>query len=330
MARYSIRTVSLFPPHFKCATTQMRLRASLHSAFSALMCFLREGCESHQNPRNFVDSFTGRGMLSILRVGGRWTLKRGAVKCTTLHLWAANLKPFIVAHSCMILTACCKCLSMVVLQGGATETECQVFNKECSEDVPGNTRRQLVDRQPKTYNSQYNIHHQLGHPLLCRIHQRVWRRFWLWWYCTTRLFYRSSPGRRKDQLPVVSVQRHPRHISRDSLGGPWYCDASWSHIGFCLVCQIFQDTRWIGCWSCALGLCTGNWSVWLVCNFLGHCGPCLVWGWGSQWLLSTDAGSLLWSRYYSGYLWGFSMCPLGDVSVDFCGSHQVQGHGVGP
>ena len=37
----------------------------------------------------------------------------GAVKCMTLHLWAANLKPFLVAHSCMAFTACCRCLSMV-------------------------------------------------------------------------------------------------------------------------------------------------------------------------------------------------------------------------
>ena len=36
-----------------------------------------------------------------------------AVKCTTLHLWAANLKPFLVAHSCMAFTACCRCLFMI-------------------------------------------------------------------------------------------------------------------------------------------------------------------------------------------------------------------------
>ena len=113
MALYSIRRVSLSLPHFKCATTQMRLRSSLHSVFSALMCFLKERCESHQSPTNFVDSSTGRGVLPILIFGGRWTLVRGAVKCTTLHLWAANLKPFPVTHSCMALTACCKCLSMV-------------------------------------------------------------------------------------------------------------------------------------------------------------------------------------------------------------------------
>ena len=37
----------------------------------------------------------------------------GAVKCANLHLWAANLKPSLVAHSGMALTACCKYLSMV-------------------------------------------------------------------------------------------------------------------------------------------------------------------------------------------------------------------------
>ena len=42
-----------------------------------------------------------------------WILTRGAVKCMTLHFWAANLKPFLVAHSCMEFIACCKCLSMV-------------------------------------------------------------------------------------------------------------------------------------------------------------------------------------------------------------------------
>ena len=195
----------------------------------------------------------------------------------------------------------------------------------------------------------------MGHLLLGRIHQRVWCRFWLefggredtllqrqaiglwglscaglWWYHTARLFHKPSPGRRRDQPPVVSVQRHLGHISRDSLGGPQCCNASWSHTGFCQVYQTFQGTRWIGCWSCALGPCTGSWSARLVCNYLGQHGPCWVWGWGSQWLLSTGSGSLLWFRCYSGYLWGFSTCPQGDVSIDCCGSHQVQGHGVWP
>ena len=113
MARYSIKSVSLFAPHFKWATTRIRFRASLHCVFSTLMCFLKERRESHHSPRNFVDSSTGRNVFPILIVGGLWTLDRGAVICMTLHFWAANLKPFLVAHSCIALTACCKCLSMV-------------------------------------------------------------------------------------------------------------------------------------------------------------------------------------------------------------------------
>ena len=65
MVRYSISRVSLSPPHFKCATTWMRLRASLHWVFSALMCSLKERCESHHSPRNFVDSSTGRSVSLI-------------------------------------------------------------------------------------------------------------------------------------------------------------------------------------------------------------------------------------------------------------------------
>ena len=91
----------------------MRLRASLHCVFSTLMCFLNERCESHHSPRNFVDSSTGRSVFPILTMGGLSARDRGAVKCMTLHLWAANLKPFLVAHSCMAFTACCRCLSMV-------------------------------------------------------------------------------------------------------------------------------------------------------------------------------------------------------------------------
>ena len=113
MARYSIKSVSLSPPHFKWAATRMRLRASLHCVFSTLMCFLNESCESHHSPRNFVDSSTGRSVFPILTMGGLWARESGAVKCMTLHLWAANLKPFLVAHTPMAFTACYRCLFMV-------------------------------------------------------------------------------------------------------------------------------------------------------------------------------------------------------------------------
>ena len=105
--------MSLFPPDFRWETTRMRLRASLHGVFSTLMCFLNERCESHHSPRNFVDSSTGRSVFPILTMGGFWARDWGAVKCTTLHLWSANLKPFLVAQSCMEFAACWRCLSMV-------------------------------------------------------------------------------------------------------------------------------------------------------------------------------------------------------------------------
>ena len=113
MVRYSISSVSLSPPHFKCATTRMILRASLHWDFGALMGSLKERSESHHSPRNFADSSTGRSVSLILTVRGLWALYRGAVKCSTLHLWAANLNLFLVAHPSMAFTACCRCLSMV-------------------------------------------------------------------------------------------------------------------------------------------------------------------------------------------------------------------------
>ena len=136
-----------------CATTRMRLRASLHWVFSTLMCYLKERCKSHPSPRNFVDSSTGRSVSPIVIVGGLVALYQGAVKCTTLHLWAANLKPFLVAHSCMEFTNWCRCLSMVSRER-PQKTDSQVIDKECSEDVHGNMRGQLINLYSKACNSQ--------------------------------------------------------------------------------------------------------------------------------------------------------------------------------
>ena len=108
----------LSPPHFKWMTTQVGLPASLHCLFSTLMCFMNEGCEgceSHHSPRNSVDCSTARCVFPILTVWGLVARDRVAVKCTTSHLWAANLKPFLVARSCMAFTANCKYLCPVTL-----------------------------------------------------------------------------------------------------------------------------------------------------------------------------------------------------------------------
>ena len=98
------------------------------TVFSTLVCFLNERCESQHSPRNFVDSSNGRSVFPVLTMGDFWARDRGAVKCMTLHLWATNLKPFLVVHSCMAFTACCKCIYGV--QRASSKTDCQVIDKE--------------------------------------------------------------------------------------------------------------------------------------------------------------------------------------------------------
>ena len=95
MVRYSISSVSLSPPNFECATTRMRLRASLPWDFSALMCSLKERCESHHSPRNFADSSTG-WMLQwswLLEVSGLcvWVQWNVQLNIYGLQTWTHSL-----------------------------------------------------------------------------------------------------------------------------------------------------------------------------------------------------------------------------------------------
>ena len=48
-------------------------------------------------------------------------------------------------------------MSLYGVQGASTETDRQVINKECSEDVFGNTRGQLINLQSKTCHNQDTI-----------------------------------------------------------------------------------------------------------------------------------------------------------------------------
>ena len=255
------------PPHFKWATTQIRFIASLHCVFSTLICFLKERRESHHSPRNFVDSSTGRNVFPILIAGGLWTLDRGGVKCMTLHFWAANLKPFLVAHSCIALTACCKCLWC---RGSAHENRLRGHPRTVLWRCPSQYMRAAHWSSDRSMSQQG--HHQLEHLPLGRIHQRVWSQFWLWfcgpldiltqkqavclwgqscegleWCLIARLFHRPFPSQRRGQLPAASVQRYPGDIFQDSPGGQSCYDVFWSHTGICLVSCIFQGTRWSGC-----------------------------------------------------------------------------------
>ena len=45
-------------------------------------------------------------------------------------------------------------MSLYSVQGAPAEADRQVVNKKCSEDVPGNTRGQLINLQSKTCHSQ--------------------------------------------------------------------------------------------------------------------------------------------------------------------------------
>ena len=49
-------------------------------------------------------------LCKICKITSDWP---AAIFLSRAILWAANLKPILVAHSCMAFTACCRCISMV-------------------------------------------------------------------------------------------------------------------------------------------------------------------------------------------------------------------------
>ena len=175
-------------------------------------------------------------------------------------------------------------MSLYGVQRASLKTDRQVITKECFENVLGNTRGQLINLQSKTCHSQDTA---------------SWNTF-LWvesvreccpnsdsdspvpdifWHKNRQSASEANPVKISDDtiLPGCLIcflqvkeetncllpfgQMRPRDISQDSPGGQWYYDASWSHIGFCLISQIFQDTRWNEYWSCVLGPCISSWSV---------------------------------------------------------------------
>ena len=112
MERYSTRSVSLPPPHFKCASTR-RLRASLHPVFSALMCFFRRGA----NP------VTAQGVLLFPQRAGvcHWSWLWGVYGLCVWVQWNVQLYIYglqtwphsLLPNPSMAFTAFCRCLSMV-------------------------------------------------------------------------------------------------------------------------------------------------------------------------------------------------------------------------
>ena len=240
MTRYSIKSVSLCPPHFKWATIWMRLRASLHCVFTTLMCFLNEGCESHHRPKNLVDSSTGRSVLPILTMAGLWTRDRGAVKCATLHLWAANLKSFLVAHSCMALTACCRCLSMVSRerprkQIARSSTKNALKTWICWSLKFSDTKTGSLPLRPILWKSRMMP------------------------YCQV-VYYAFSKSMKRPTACCLCAKASMRYLSRLTR---WSMVLQCFLKPHCLLSSIpnFQDTRWSEYWSCVLWPCICSWSV---------------------------------------------------------------------
>ena len=146
------------------------------------------------------------------------------------------------------------------VQGASTETDRQVINKECSEDVFGNTRGQLINLQSKTCHSQdaaswdtflwVEFIRECGPdsdsnsaiPAIFRHENRqsasepnpVQVTY------NARLSHKPFQDQRRDQLPVVSVQRNLWRTFRDSSGGPLCCDAfrnqTGGHYWWCIGC----------------------------------------------------------------------------------------------
>ena len=125
----------------------MRLRASLHWVFSTLMCFLKERCESHHSPRNFVDSSTGRSVSPIVIVGGLVALCRvwwnAQLYIYGMRTWNHSLLPTPVWHLQTVV-------HVYGIEGAPTKTDSQVIDIECSEDVHGNMTGKLIAKMCET------------------------------------------------------------------------------------------------------------------------------------------------------------------------------------
>ena len=186
-------------------------------------------------------------------------------------------RPFLYGIHCLLY------MSLYGVQRASLKTDCQVIDKECFEDVLGNTRGQLINLQSKTCHSQDTASwNTFPWVEFVRVLSQFWLGFagrWdiltqkqavcllgqscedLGWYHIAMLSHMLSPSQGTDQMPAALGQMRPGDIFQNSPGGQWCYDASWSHTGFCLISQIFQDTRWSEYWSCVLGPCISSWSV---------------------------------------------------------------------
>ena len=86
----------------------------------------------------------------------QWGLLSSGSGCSEMHDFGLvgrkpetiPCRPFLYGIYCLLQ------MSLYGVQGAPKKTDCQVINKECSEDVHGNTRGQLINLQSKTCHSQ--------------------------------------------------------------------------------------------------------------------------------------------------------------------------------
>ena len=151
-------------------------------------------------------------------------------------------------------------MSVYCVKGVPPKTDRQIINKECSQDVHGNNRWQLINLKSKACNRQDTTSWD---SFFWVEFIRVCSRFGFWdtqtrklavclwaqsyvgpgWYHIAKWSRRTFPNPRRDPPLAVSVQKRHGRTSRDLLGGLWSYGASWTHTGFCPLCHIFQDTR---------------------------------------------------------------------------------------
>ena len=152
-------------------------------------------------------------------------------------------------------------MSLYGVQRASSKTDRQVIDKECFEDVLGNTRGQLIILQSKTCHSQDTA---------------SWNTF-LWvefvkeccpnsdsdspvpeifWHKNRQSACEANPVKVSNDaillgcligfLQVKEETNCLLSLSKGSTGGRSCYDVFWNHTGFCLVSSIFQETRLSG------------------------------------------------------------------------------------
>ena len=235
------------------------------------MCFPKLSFESHQSPRNFVVSSTGNATWPIIMLGCCSGLRLGAVKCSILHLCAANLKPFCSAHPWIASTACWRCISMAWRELPRKQMAKSSTNRALK--ISGGIwrgkslilRPKQVTANTPPVGTPSSVPNSSDRVTPTRTRKQRWEAFLSIqpcvnhaWYHTARLSRMPFQGQKRDQLLVVCGQRHHGHTSPGWPSGLLCICAFWSHIGSCWGFPSSPGTRSSADWSFFPIFCTGS------------------------------------------------------------------------